>query len=292
MQYSRLGFVACTLIVLPLVSRPTAAQEVAANQSADFPVVKAWKDFKMLRVCGDPDNMPFSNQEKQGFENKIATVVANALGDSVTYVWWPHRRGFVRNTLSSSQCDVIMGVPAGFDLALETAPYYRSTYYIVTRADRHLDITSLDDPRLKNMKIGVNTIGEDYTNTPPAQALSAHGITKNVTGYSTFYDPDTKPQDIIQGVVKGDIDVALVWGPLAGYFAKQSSVPLTLVPLPDTDRSGLPFAYDVAIGVRHSDRDLQETLDSVLVQKKDAIDQILREYGVPTLTLSNRDAKP
>jgi mxaJ protein len=254
-----------------------------SQHPGDFPVTQAWKDFKMLRVCGDPENMPFSDKKEQGFENKIAEVIASALGDSVVYTWWPHRRGFVRNTLSASECDVIMGVPAGYDPVLTTNPYYRSTYYIVTRADRHLNITSLDDPRLKTLKVGVGLIGDDYTNTPPAQALSDHGVTKNVRGFSLFYDEDTHPQDIVNAVAEDSIDVALVWGPVAGYFGKESSVPLTLSALPDSDSvSGVLFAYNMAIGVRHSDRDLKATLDSVLAQKRDTIQGILRSYNVPT----------
>jgi len=256
----------------------------AAERSAEFPITQAWKDFKMLRVCGDPDNMPFSDRKEQGFENKIAQVLAGALGDSVVYTWWPHRRGFVRNTLSASECDVVMGVPAGYDPVLTTNPYYRSTYYFVTRADRHLDITSLDDPRLKTLKIGVGLIGDDYTNTPPAQALGSHGVTQNVRGFSLFYDEDTHPQDIVNAVADGTIDVALVWGPVAGYFAKESPVPLSLTALPDSDSvSGQRFAYDVAIGVRHSDREFRATLDSLLTEKRDTIQGILRTYNVPTL---------
>ncbi|HEX6808809.1 MAG TPA: substrate-binding domain-containing protein [Gemmatimonadaceae bacterium] len=259
-----------------------------AEQPTDFPVTQAWKDFKMLRVCGDPENMPFSDQKAQGFENKIADVIAGALGDSVVYTWWPHRRGFVRNTLSAGECDVVMGVPAGYDPVATTDPYYRSTYYIVTRTDRHLDIQSLDDPRLKTLKVGVGLIGDDYTNTPPAQALASHGVTKNVRGFSLFYDEDTHPQDIVNAVAKGTIDVALVWGPVAGYFAKESSVPLSLVALPDSDSaSGVLFAYNVAIGVRHSDRELKATLDSLLTQKRDTIQGILRAYNVPTVEVKH-----
>jgi quinoprotein dehydrogenase-associated probable ABC transporter substrate-binding protein len=256
----------------------------AQTAAGEFPITQAWKDFKMLRVCGDPDNMPFSNRQQEGMENKIAQLLGSALGDSVVYTWWPHRRGFLRNTLSASECDVVMGVPTGYDPVLTTKPYYRSTYYIVTRADRHLDITSLDDPRLKDLRVGVGLIGEDYTNTPPAEALGKHGVTKHVIGFSMFYDTENHPQDIVNAVAKGDIDVALVWGPVAGYFAKQSPVPLTLTPLPDTDvTADVPFAYDVAIGVRHSDQELKTVLDSLLVEKRGAIEQILRDYGVPVL---------
>jgi len=297
MQYSHRKWVRRACLVLLGVIGGTGAsaraqgektKPQAAAQPTDFPVTQAWKDFKMLRVCGDPENMPFSDRKAQGFENKIADVIAGALGDSVVYTWWPHRRGFVRNTLSAGECDVVMGVPAGYDPVLTTNSYYRSTYYIVTRADRHLGIESLDDPRLKTIKVGVGLIGDDYTNTPPAQALASHGVTQNVRGFSLFYDEDTHPQDIVNAVANGAIDVALVWGPVAGYFAKQSSVPLSLKALPDSDSaSGVLFAYNVAIGVRHSDRDLKATLDSLLTQKRDTIQGILRAYNVPTLEVKH-----
>jgi len=287
-RHSRLaGMPLAVVAALAMWGGPSVAQAVRPTTAptGDFPVVQAWRDLKMLRVCGDPDNMPFSNAKEEGFDNKIAEVIARAMGDSVVYLWWPHRRGFVRSTLRAAECDVIIGVPTNFDPALETKPYYRSTYYFVSRRDRNLHVTSLDDPALKTLRVGVNLIGYDYTNTPPAEALAARGISKNVKGFSTFYGPETaKPADIIDAVVKGTIDVALVWGPLAGYYAKHASVPLELVPLPDSDaKSGVPFAYDMAIGVRHSDQDLRATLDSILTAKGDAIRQILGEYAVPTL---------
>lgn len=240
----------------------------------------------VLRICGDPDNLPFSNERREGFENKIAALIARELGDSVHYLWWPHRRGFVRSTLRAGECDMLVGVPTGFDPVATTKPYYRSTYYIVSRADRSPQITSLDDPALRRLRVGVNMIGYDYTNTPPAHALGVRGV--QVVGYSTFYGvgAGAEPQDIIDAVARKEIDVAVVWGPLAGYFAKRSPVPLTLAPLPDSDdasASGFPFAYDIAIGVRRSDRLLRAQIDSVLVRRRDEIGRILADYGIPTV---------
>jgi quinoprotein dehydrogenase-associated probable ABC transporter substrate-binding protein len=241
-----------------------------------------------LRVCADPDNLPISNERREGIENKIADLLARDLGDTVAYTWWPQRRGFVRNTLRSRLCDVIIGVPAGFDPVAETQPYYRSTYVVVTRADRNLRIASLDDPKLRGLKIGVNIIGEDYTNTPPAHALGARGIP--VVGYSTFYNDENRPEDIINAVARGDIDVAIAWGPLAGYFAPRAPAPLTVVALPDTADSatGFPLAYDMAIGVRRSDRELRARLDSALVRNRVDIQRLLREYNVPLLPAAPR----
>src|SRR5690349_23062640 len=142
----------------------------------------------VLRVCADPNNLPFSNQRGEGFENKIAELLAHDMGDRVEYTWWAQRRGFFRNTLKSGACDVVIGVPAGFEMALTTRPYYRSTYVFLYRKDRGLKINSLDDPSLKNLRIGVQIIGDDFTNTPPAHALSRRNIVANVRGYTLYGD--------------------------------------------------------------------------------------------------------
>ena len=154
---------------------------------------------------------------------------------------------------------------------------------MLSRADRNLRIDSLDDPALRGMKIGVHIIGEDYTNTPPAHALGARGI--HVVGYSTFYNEEHRPEDIFNAVAKGDVDVAIVWGPLSGYFAQRSPVKLSIVPLRDSldSATGFPMAYDIGIGVRRSDRALRERLDSALVRSRADIERILRDYGVPVI---------
>jgi mxaJ protein len=261
----------------------------AAAQGTNEPVIllspdSMWKQKHNLRVCADPQNMPFTNQKREGFDNKIADVIARELGDSVSYAWWPSRRGYLRNTLSSGKCDLVIGVPVGFDPVATSKPYYRSTYYIVSRTDKKLGITSLDDPRLKKLRVGVNLLDGDYTNTPPAHALSAHGVTgSGVVGFAGFYDEEHHPGEIIDSLAKGNIDVALVWGPIAGYFAKKSGVPMTLTALPDSDSVDLPFAYSVAIGTRRADRELRALVDEILVKQKPEIDKILMEYNVPTL---------
>lgn len=261
----------------------------AASQGTNEPTIllspdSMWKQKHNLRVCADPQNMPFTNRNREGFDNKIADVIARELGDSVSYAWWPSRRGYLRNTLTAGTCDLVIGVPVGFDPVATTKPYYRSTYYIVTRTDKNLDIKTLDDPRLKKLRVGVNLLGNDYTNTPPAHALSAHGINgPGVVGFTGFYDEEHHPGEIIDSLAKGSIDVALVWGPIAGYFAKKSGVPMTLTPLPDSDSPDLPFAYAVAIGTRRSDRELRSLVDDILARKKPEIDKILMEYNVPTV---------
>src|SRR6266704_2550938 len=239
-----------------------------------------------LRVCVDPYDMPFSNDKEEGFENKIAHVVARDLNAAVVNFWWPQRRGFLRNTILAGFCDVMIEAPMGFDPVALTKPYYRSTYYFVYRADRGLTIKSLDDTILKHLKIGVNLIGYDYTNTPPAHALGARGIV-GLTGFGNFLNPDPQadhPQDIIDAVAKDSIGVAIVWGPLAGYWVKHQPVRLAMVALPDSDPvSGMRFAFDMAMGVRHRDKELLARLDSAIARRRGEILAILQDYGVPVL---------
>ena len=239
-----------------------------------------------FRVCADPNNLPYSNQKLEGFENKLATLLAKELGQEVTYTWWPQRRGFIRNTLSAGRCDVIMGIPVGVDAVLTTLPYYRSAYAFVSPKTANYNIMSFDDPRLRSLKIGVHLIGDDYANSPPAHVLSAKGIVKNVVGYSIFgnYGEDSPPGKIIRAVADGDINIAIVWGPIAGYFSRQQSVPLTVVPVPAEESSpSLPLSYSIALGVRRGDEPLREKLNDVLNRKSAEVKQILTEYGVPLI---------
>jgi len=230
--------------------------------------------------------MPFSNNQEEGFENKIAHLVARDLNATVINYWWPSRRGVLRNSILGGFCDVMIQAPVGLDPVATTKPYYRSTYYFVYRADRGLAVRSLDDTVLKRLKIGVNIIGYDYTNTPPAHALGARGIV-GLVGFGNFLNPDPKadhPEDIVHAVARDSIDVAVMWGPLAGYWVKRESVPLTMVALPDTDAvSGMRFAFDMAMAVRHRDKALKATLDSVIDRRHGEITEILRQYHVPML---------
>jgi quinoprotein dehydrogenase-associated probable ABC transporter substrate-binding protein len=265
-------------MLLSTVPMAGSAQQPAAANRADS------AGDNVLRVCADPDNLPSSNKTGDGFDNKIAALLAKELGDSLAYVWWPQRRGFIRNTLRARQCDVVFGLPVGYDPVLSTKPYYRSTYYLVYPEGRKLGLTSLDDSALKRLRIGVNLIGDDYAHTPPVHALLARGISANVTGFSTFYGEEHHPGEIITALERGDIDVAIAWGPVAGYFAKRAKIPLTLVPLPDDKASGLPFVFDIGIGVRRSDRELKAKLDETVERLRPGIVRILEEYNVPTVT--------
>ena len=239
-----------------------------------------------LRVCADPNNLPFSNERREGFENRIADLVAEELHARVTYTWFAQRRGFIRNTLRAGECDVVMGIPTSFELAMPTIPYYRSTYVFVTRADRSLDIGSFDDPVLRTLKIGVHLIGDDYANTPPAHALAARGIIENVRGYSIYgdYARPNPPARLIEAVAEGEIDVAVVWGPFAGYFGPKQRASLAIEPVsPQIDLPFLPFVFDISLGVRRGDDSLKAEIDRVLRERGSDIESILREYGVPTL---------
>jgi mxaJ protein len=237
-----------------------------------------------LRVCADPNNMPFSDRAGEGFENRIASLLARDMGATPVYTWWAQRRGFIRTTLGAHECDVIVGIAADAENVLTTPPYYRSTYVFVTRRDRHLDISSFDDPRLRTLRVGLHVIGADYNSLPPGVALATRGIVHNIVGYSIYgnYAKPSPPSALIAAVAKGDVDVAIAWGPLAGYYAKQSAVPLAITPVSTPDAGhGIPFAYDIAIGVRRDDRALADTLSGVLVRRHADIERILREYGVP-----------
>lgn len=234
-----------------------------------------------LRVCADPNNMPFSNQREQGFENKIAGLIAAKLGARLEYTWWSQRKSFVKNSLDEGRCDVLMGVPATLDSVTTTKPYYRSTYVFVSRRDRNLKIASLADSRLSDWRIGIHVVGDDYA--PPAYALARRGITANVIPFSLFgeYGEANPPAKIISAVESGAIDVAIVWGPFAGYFAKSSAVPLDVVPVTPTVFLAIPFTYDISIGVRKGNEALRAVLDGVLENESASVLQILSEYGLP-----------
>jgi len=236
----------------------------------------------VIRVCADPDNMPLSNQKGEGFEQKIAELVAKEWNAKVEYAWWPVRRGFFARALNGRYCDIAIQAPADFDMAGVTKPYFRSGYVFVTRKDSGLDLKSLADPRLKKLKIGVNILNSDAENTPPAMALSRYGVVGNLTGYPTFYTDSVRPEDIIDAVAKKDIDVGIAWGPLAGYFAGKSPVPLTLQPLAERDSlTDFPFRFSIGMGVRRRDRALRDSLQTVLDRRAPEIQAILKQYRVP-----------
>lgn len=239
---------------------------------------------RTLRVCADPRDLPFSNSQAAGFENAIVDVVAGALDARVQYVWWSQQRGFARKTVGADICDLWPGVATGVPTMDTTAPYYRSTYVFVSRRDAHLAIQSFDDPRLANLRIGVQMVGNDGTNTPPAHALARRGLTENVRGFM-IYDAQrgATASTIMQAVVDRTIDIAIVWGPTAGWFAKHSATPLTLVPTPSKDGDASPMTFDISMGVHKGNETLREELERALAKRRGAVDSILDRFGIVRL---------
>ena len=258
------------LALAVLLMAPTAA----SADSGEPPV---------LRVCADPNNLPYSNAAGEGFENQLAELLAQSMGREVEYTWWAQRRGFIRNTLKAGRCDVVMGLPNGFDQALTTHPYYQSSYVMVYRKDRGYDLQSLADPLLDKLKIGVHLVGEGIS--PPAEVLARRGVIQNVVGYSIFgdYSQPNPPARLIEAVVKEDIDVAVAWGPLAGYFARQSADALEVIALPQSADPNLPFRFSISIGVRPDDVELRDALDELLVRKQPEIHALLEQFGIPLM---------
>ena len=240
-----------------------------------------------FRVCADPENFPFSNRSQEGFENKIANLLAKEFGaSSPSYIWWGQRRGFIRNTMNATleegRCDIVIGVAEEYDLVRTTRPYYRSTYVFVYPRGKGLQIKSLDDPILKKLKIGVHLLGDDYTNPPPVHELAKRGVVSNVVGFDTFYSADNPPSKIIDAVASGQIQVAIVWGPAAGYFAQHARVPMEIVPVPSA-KGDLPFAFNISMGVKPGNDALRSQLEKVIDRKQADITKILTDFGVPLL---------
>jgi mxaJ protein len=256
------GFVACVLFV---VQNATAEEQ------------------RVLRIAADPNNLPFSNERLEGFENKIAELIARELHCKIEYHWRAQRRGFFRETLKSGDVDLVMGVPAHFDMALTTAPYYRSSYVFVSRVDRNPHVSSFDDPQLRNLKVGVQLVGNDGIDTPPAHALAARGIVNNVVGFTLYgdYSQRNPPARVIDAVTNGDVDIAIAWGPLAGYFAKHSKIPLEITPVTPEQDGPLRFAFDVSLGVSKKEPELREQLDMFVTSHRDDMNRILDAYNVP-----------
>jgi mxaJ protein len=254
----RLCFLSVVLAVAPLMAGPAT-----------------------LRVCADPNNLPYSNEKAAGFENRIAEVLAKTMNQKVEFVWWSERKGLVKNTLNEGRCDVLMGLPVGMDDADLTRPYFRSTYVFVTRKDRNLNLESLTDDRLEKLRIGIHVVGDDYA--PPSFALARRGIVANVTGYSLFgeYGEPNPPAKLIHAVAAGDVDVAIVWGPFAGYFAPREKVGLEVTPVSPQAYMAVPFVYDIAMAVRKGNDKLRAALDDALVRNCAAVQGVLHEFGVP-----------
>jgi mxaJ protein len=239
-----------------------------------------------LRVCADPNNLPFSNQRLEGFENKLAVLLAQELQTTVEYTWWAQRRGFIRNTLNARQCDVLLGVPHQLELVQTSQPYYRSSYVFVVRADSPLKLRTFAEAELKRLRIGVQLIGDDGANSPPVHALTRRGLARNLVGYTVYgdYREENPPARIIEAVANGEVDLAIAWGPLAGYFARRQRVPLTVVPVRQrAAQETLPMSFDISLGVRRGERELLHRLEAALERRRAEVRRLLTEYGVPQI---------
>ena len=241
-------------------------------------------DPKVLRVCADPRNLPFSNEQGEGFENKLAQFLAEKLGKRLAYTWYPQAPGFVRNTLGSYKCDVIMGYPQGNDLVQSTNPYYRTSYALVFKPDAALDgIDTLGDARLKDKRIGI------VAGTPPSNTIVVNGLMTHAKPYPLVIDTrfDSSAEAMIKDLAAGTIDVGVLWGPMAGYYAKQTNPAMAVVPL-TKETTGPPLVYRITMGVRAADQEWKRALNRLIEENRPAINELLLGYGVPLLDESNQ----
>ena len=236
-------------------------------------------DGTEFKVCADQDNMPYSNSKFEGFENKIAEVIAKDLGKKLTYQFWYDRMGFLRNTLNAKRCDVVMGTVDGNDQLRTSKPYYRSGHVFIYRKDSNFNITNWDSPDLRKAVIGV--VGQSPATIP----LDANGLMGNARPYRMQRDLNLPPSYLVDDLAKGDIDVAIVWGPIGGYFAKTNKIPMTVNVIPEYENvnvKGKEF-WNISVGVRKKDKERMALIEGAIERNKDKIDKILADYGIPTV---------
>ncbi len=235
------------------------------------------EDPSVLRICADKDNLPYSNEKQEGFENKIAALIAKDLGRKVQYQFWYDRLGYIRNTLNAHRCDVLISTVAGNDMVLTSAPYYRSGYVFVYKKDSGLNITDWNSPDLRKVRIGL--VGE----TPPSRPLSDLGLMDNARPYRLMRDLNQPPSLIIDDLIKGDIDLAIIWGPIGGYFAKNAPMPLVVNEVPEYEAISAhgKVYWNISVGVRKGDKERLAMIEEVLKRRKADIDRIMDDYGIP-----------
>ena len=241
-------------------------------------------DPKVLRICADPNNLPFSNEKGEGFENKVSELLAAKLGKKLAYVWYPQATGFVRNTLGAHRCDLIPGFPQGDELVQSTNPYYRTAYALVIKPGTGLDnLDGLADPRLKDKRIGI------VAGTPPATYLAINGLMRKAKPYPLVVDTrvDSSAQAMMQDLAKGEIDAGILWGPIAGYYAKRATPPMGLVLLLK-ETGGPKLSFQIAMGVRPSDQNWKRQLNALIAENQASINQLLLGFGVPLLDQNDR----
>jgi quinoprotein dehydrogenase-associated probable ABC transporter substrate-binding protein len=268
------GVLVCGLVAL----QPPEVHAQGAN-SGSLELV----DPNVFRACGDPRNMPFSNDKGEGFENKLAELFAAKLGKKLNYTYFPQATGFVRMTLGSYRCDVIIGFPQGDDQAQVTIPYYRTTYALVTKRGSGLeDVVTIDDPRLKDKRIGV------VARTPPSTNMAMNGLLARAKSYPLFVDTrsDSSAQAMMDDLARGDIDCGILWGPMAGYYAGRANPPLVVVPLVK-EKVGPQMTFRIGMGVRPSDQEWKRTLSRLIKENQAEINKLLISYNVPILDESD-----
>ena len=268
------GVLVCGLVAL----RPPEVHAQGAN-SGSLELV----DPNVFRACGDPRNMPFSNDKGEGFENKLAELFAAKLGKKLSYTYFPQATGFVRMTLGSYRCDVIIGFPQGDDQAQVTIPYYRTTYALVTKRGSGLeDVVTIDDARLKDKRIGV------VARTPPSTNMAMNGLLARAKSYPLFVDTraDSSAQAMMDDLARGEIDCGILWGPLAGYYAGQADPPLVVVPLLK-EKTGPQMTFRIGMGVRPSDQEWKRTLSRLIKENQPEINKLLISYNIPILDESD-----
>jgi quinoprotein dehydrogenase-associated probable ABC transporter substrate-binding protein len=269
----------CLVAVTALASVKSFGQGLERPQSALELI-----DPKVFSVCADPHNMPFSTDKGEGFENKLAELFANKLGKGIAYAWYPQATGFVRNTLAAHRCDVIMGAPQGDDMVQVTNPYYRTAYALVFKQGQGLEgVNTLEDPRLKSKRIGI------VAGTPPGNNMATNGLMANAKPYPLVVDTrvDSSAEAMMRDLEAGNIDVGVLWGPMAGYYAQQARSPMTVVPLVK-ETTGPRLAYRIAMGVRFADQDWKRLLNRMIADNQPAINKLLLSYGVPLLDDNDR----
>lgn len=272
---TKLGAILAAVVgLIGITGQPAAAVE---GHRADL------VNRRVLRVCADPANMPFSNQKAEGFENKIADIIGDELGIKVEYTWFPQAVGFTRNTLLAKRCDLIIGTGQGDDLVLNTNHLYRSAYALVYPKGKGLDgVDSLFDPRLKDKRVGV------MISTPPADLVAKAGLMGKAKPYRLMVDRryDSPAEDMVKDIRSGEIDAGVMWGPMAGYYAKNGGEPLTVMPLVKDDKNG-KMEFRITMGVRQGDDLWKRQLNDVILKRRADIDRVLLDYGVPLLDEDN-----
>ena len=268
------GIIACGLVAL----RPVEAYAQDSDKGALELV-----DPNVFRACADPRNLPFSNDKGEGFENKLAELFATKLGKKLSYTYFPQATGFVRMTLGTYRCDIIMGFPQGDDQAQLTIPYYRTTYALVTKRGSGLeDVTAIDDPKLKDKRIGI------VARTPPSTNMAMNGLLARAKSYPLFIDTraDSSAQAMRDDLAKGDIDCGILWGPMAGYYAARATPPLVVVPLVK-ETMGAPMTFRIGMAVRPSDQEWKRTLNRLIKENQAEINKLLISYNIPILDEAN-----